>query len=323
MRHSIFLAVATLFLAVCTPSIGYSNTGPQTDGSQPDTTKFTVGIIYHTEFHYFVPKIKECIKGTNWNVITAVANVEQSVPEDVKNQALGEILRIFKNSNIVIFATHGKYENGKHYLIFGKGWVDTETGFKDFIELKQNAIVFAAACKTMAGDDNEDAPNSLVNIFKGKGAAAYVGYKRNVSSNVALDGCEDLLMGLVSGKTVKESVAEFRKRDLIPLLEDENIAIKEHYRIPRYYFGFMRGREAMTAMWERNDKAYAAALMQMKADLESCKSDSESGVLYVESFKKGVRAVLLENGAPEDKVDGTVDLLMGTFGLSLLKKEKK
>ena len=176
------------------------------------------------------------------------------------------------------------------------------------------AIIYIAACEAMKENLN------VVNLFRRNGALAVVLYNKSVYDS--MEDCKDFIGGLMAGKSINEAFVDISYRWTDWYVTPDK-STRHDYRIPRCYFGFMRGREAMTAMWERNDKAYAAALMQMKADLESCKSDSESGVLYVESFKKGVRAVLLENGAPEDKVDGTVDLLMGTFGVILLKKEKK
>ena len=348
MRHSIFLAVATLFLAVCTPSIGYSNTGPQTDGSQPDTTKFTVGIYncFDDERRLNVlSEIKKSINNANWNL----RNIE-GFQSQKRDAALFEIL---KESDIFIFATHGGYRYCKHWFLVGKRtkeellalentkkftrdgdlFYNSERLYYDNgqeyisdeymgayldnskIKLKENAIIYIAACEAMKENLN------VVNLFRRNGALAVVLYNKSVYDS--MEDCKDFIGGLMAGKSINEAFVDISYRWTDWIVTPDK-STRHDYRIPRYYFGFMRGRETMTAMWKKNKEAYAAALMQMKADLESCRNlDENLKNLYQKDFKDGIKAVLLENGAPEDKVDNAVNQLWSTIGFAVKILESK
>ncbi|MBQ6613154.1 MAG: hypothetical protein IIX19_05465 [Alistipes sp.] len=299
MKKSIFLAIATLFLAVCTTSLGYANTVQQTNTTKPDDTKFTIGIIYHEKFSWYVSQIEELVKWTHWDVI--VANQKEFKTQDgVSAEGISKIL---ERSNIAIIATHGKYdeENGRHMLMFGDQYV-TATAFNDErINVKKDAIIFAAACKTVSGDTLEEM-NEFPLVFINKGASMYFGYNVSVDSLVAYDSFAYYLNALMEGKSIQKAKEDRPSKYYLtpdPGIEEIPLFIfpdNKDYRIPRWYFpGFIVGRELMIASIKKDDLALDSALEQFKADLEFIKSiDSKLGEAYIEDLKKGVKSVLVD-----------------------------
>lgn len=297
MKKSIFLAIATLFLAVCTTSIGYANTVQQTNTTKPDDTKFTIGIIYHKDFDWYVPQIEELVKWTHWDVIVA------------NQDSLTLAKKVLENSNITIIATHGGYNesNGKHTLRLG-GEPKDATSFNNdpTIKVKEDAIIFAAACKTVSGDTLEEM-NEFPLVFINKGASIYFGYNVSVTDEAAIYDCKYYLQALMEGKSVKEATKDRMLRglwdgraektndewELMPLFIFPD---NKDYRIPRWYFpGFIVGRELMILSIKKDDNALYSALEQFKADLEFIKSiDSKLGEAYIEDLKKGVKSVLVD-----------------------------
>lgn len=304
MKKSIFLAIATLFLAVCTTSLGYANTVQQTNTTKPDDTKFTIGIIYHEKFSWYVSQIEELVKWTHWDVI--VANQKEFKTQDgVSAEGISKIL---ERSNIAIIATHGKYdeENGRHMLMFGDQYV-TATAFNDKrINVKEGTIIFAAACETVSGDTLEEM-NEFPLVFINKGASMYFGYNVSVTDKAAIYDCKYYLQALMEGKSVKEATKDRMlrglwdgraektndERELMPLFIFPD---NKDYRIPRWYFpGFIVGRELMIASIKKDGLALDSALEQFKADLEFIKSiDSKLGEAYIEDLKKGIKSVLVD-----------------------------
>lgn len=292
MKKSIFLAIATLFLAVCTTSLGYANTVQQTNTTKPDDTKFTIGIIYHENFSWYVSQIEELVKWTHWDVI----GVNQE-----KLTTAEEVSKILERSNIVIIATHGGYKDGKHTLTLGEQSV-TATAFNDeSINVKKDAIIFAAACKTVSGDTLEEM-NEFPLVFINKGASMYFGYNVSVDSLVAYDSFAYYLNALMEGKSIQKAKEDRPSKYYLtpdPGIEEIPLFIfpdNKDYRIPRWYFpGFIVGRELMTASIKNDGLALDSALEQFKADLEFIKSiDSKLGEAYIEDLKKGVKSVLVD-----------------------------
>lgn len=309
MKKSIFLTIATLFLAVCTTSLGYANTVQQTNTTKPDDTKFTIGIIYHEKFSWYVSQIKELVKWTHWDVI--VANQKEFKTKD--GVAPEGISKILERSNIAIIATHGKYdeENGRHMLMFGDQYV-TATAFNDKrINVKEGTIIFAAACETVSGDTLEEM-NEFPLVFINKGASMYFGYNVQVHDKVAYDSFAYYLNALMDGKSIQEAKEDRPRRHYAtylitdPDIEQVPLLIfpgEGDYSIPLSNFppGFIVGRKFITASLNNDKPALEAAIDQFNADLKLIESKEDLVKAYIENLKNGMKSVIVYLAAIEEE----------------------
>lgn len=150
-----------------------------------------------------------------------------------------DVFQVFSDCNLIWFMTHGKYHNSKysillesnltiigddfsrdeefdteniHYVkrkvldsieIYVEKWA-TETYIQNNLRLRNDAIVFCGACKSLKDS------TSFANIFKDKGAVAYLGYTD--SNSVGAHAGRSFVENMLKGMTVKQAYEDLSNR---------------------------------------------------------------------------------------------------------------